>query len=430
MQSSHYLLDRRVLSSPSRCWARWPVLALSLLVVSGCSWFSWLPWVDGDDNAAKESAKPAKLEKFDEEVRVKRLWGATVGDGLGRKLLRLAPAVLADQVFAADGYGNVQAFERFNGKRLWRARIGEPIGRRFSGLRFWDRRDPSFVTGGVGAGDGRVLVGTSRGEVIALAADDGRELWRIDVGSEVLAAPLPERDLVFVQTMDGRIIALEADTGAQRWAFDNQVPILTLRGSARPVVDGDLVVAGFANGMVAALRIDTGEPVWEQRIQIPKGRSELDRMVDVDGRPVAVGGVLYAASFQGQLRAMGATDGRALWAREASTYLDLATGYGLIYLADADGSVHAMDRTNGEDAWRNDALARRGLSPPIAFSNYLAVGDADGYLHVLAQSDGRFLGRRKLDGDGIASAMLEADDVLYVLGNGGKLVALQIEPLE
>lgn len=405
-------------------------LALGLLFISGCSWFSWLPWVDGGDTEIKEKLKPAKLEKFDAEVRVKRVWGAQVGDGLGRKLLRLAPAVLADRVFAADGYGNVQAFERFTGKRLWRARIGEPIGRRFGGVRFWDRRDPSFVTGGVGAGDGRVLLGTSRGEVVALSASDGEELWRTVVGSEVLTAPLPERDLVFVQTMDGRIIALESDTGEQRWAFDNQVPILTLRGSARPVIDGDFVIAGFANGMVAALRIDTGEPVWEQRVQIPKGRSELDRMVDVDGRPVAVGGVVYAASFQGQLRAMGAADGRGLWAREASSYLDLATGYGLIYLADADSSVHAIDRTNGEDAWRNDALARRGLSPPIAFSNYLAVADADGYLHVLAQSDGRFLGRRKLDGDGIASAMIESDDLLYVLGNSGKLVALKIETLE
>lgn len=402
---------------------RFLFLAASSLLLSGCSWFSWLPWVDGESDDEKINTKPAKLVDFDPEIKIDRVWGAQVGDGLGRKFLKLSPAILADAVFAADGYGTVIAFDRFSGKRLWRTSIGNADKSSFT---FWDRRDPSFVSGGVGAADGRVMLGTTAGDIVALAASDGRELWRTNVGSEVLTAPVYGEGLYIVLTMDGRIIAFEADTGEQRWAFDNQVPILTLRGSAQPVVTGPVVIAGFANGMLNALRLDTGEPIWEHRIQIPKGRSELDRMVDIDGRPLVLGGTVYAASFQGQMKALSATDGRPLWARDASTYQDLAEGYGLIYMADADGTVIAVDRSTGEDAWRNDQLARRGLSSPIAFSNYVVVGDAQGYIHVLAQSDGRLVGRRKIDGDGISSAMTVADGVLFALGDGGKLVALDL----
>ena len=94
---------------------------------------------------------------------------------------------------------------------------------------------------------------------------------------------------MLVQTIDGRLLALEQEDGAVRWSFDNQVPILTLRGSASPLFDGNAVYAGFANGMVSAVRADNGEPLWEHRVMLPEGRSELDRMVDVDGSPCLMG---------------------------------------------------------------------------------------------------------------------------------------------
>jgi outer membrane protein assembly factor BamB len=399
------------------------VLLAGLLLSAGCSWFGWLPWV-GDGKDEKKDG-PAELQPFDAEVNVKSIWSASIGDGLGKKYLKLAPAVLADQVFAADAYGDVEARDRFKGKRLWKVSIGKPDKDSFFDVT--SKRDPSFVMGGVGAGEGVVLIGTARAEVIALSAVDGSERWRAHVSSEVVSAPVASGGLAFAQTSDGRLVGLDVETGAQKWSFDNQVPVLTLRGAGSPVVDGSLVFAGFPTGKVHAFRAATGEPVWEQRVMLPQGRSELERIVDVDGTPVVNGSVLYAASYQGRLKALRVIDGNALWERDISSYLDLAAGYGQVYVVDDQDVIRAFDQNTSEQAWEQRAFYKRGLSSPIVYSSYVIVTDAEGFMHVLAQSDGRILGRRKIDGDGVRSRGVAMEDLIYCLGNDGKLSAVAIE---
>ena len=349
-----------------------------------------------------------------------------IGDGFGRKYLALIPVVLADQVFAADGYGIVEAYDRFSGKRLWRTRVGKPDGGGFNPL---NRRDPSFVSGGLGAGAGNIYLGTTQGELIALDAATGEERWRTIVGSEVLATPAYGAGRVFAQTIDGRLLALDAESGTEIWRFDNQVPILTLRGTAPPIYDEGLVYAGFASGKVSAVRAENGEPIWEHRVMLPEGRSELDRMVDIDGRPLVLGPVLIAATYQGRIQALRRNDGQPLWEREVSTYLDLSEGLGQVYVIDEDDQIIALDLQSADDSWTQKGLFRRKLSNPLAFDSYLLVGDDDGYLHVLAQSDGRFIGRRRIDSKGLRAKPVVADELIYVLGNGGRLVALSLDVL-
>lgn len=413
-----------------QCLVRLGVLAVLALAASGCGLFSWLPWA-GDKDEGPDPLEPAALADFKPEVRINRLWRAGVGKGLGRKYMRLNPMVLADKVYAADGYGVVEARDRFTGERVWRGVVSpfNTAGKGlFGGINLFDRADPSFVSGGVGAGGGLVLLGTTDGTLVALSAVDGFEVWRAYLGSEVLCRPTFGDDAVFVQSIDGRLLALERTDGSVRWSFDIQVPVLTLRGTASPVFEDGVVYAGFANGTVSAIRTENGEPIWEHRVMLPEGRSELDRIVDVDGSPHLSGPLLYAVAYQGQLKALRRADGNALWQLEHSSYLDLATGYGHVYVVDDTDTVVAIDERTAREVWRQEGLYRRKLSSPVAFGNYLVVGDDDGYLHVLAQSDGRFLGRRKLDGKGIRSAMTVADGrTLYVLGNSGSLEAIEIE---
>jgi outer membrane protein assembly factor BamB len=377
-----------------------------------------------DDKPEDDKDAPAELQPFDAELNIKLVWSASIGDGLGKKFLHLSPAVLADRVFAADAYGVVEARDRFKGKRLWKVSIGEPDEDSF--FDFTSKRDPSFVMGGVGAGEGLVLIGTARAELIALSAVDGSEKWRAKVSSEVVSAPVAADGLVFAQTSDGRLVGVDAETGVQKWSFDTQVPVLTLRGAGSPVVDGGLVFAGFPTGKVEAFRATTGEPVWEQRVMLPQGRSELERIVDVDGTPVIEGSVLYAASYQGRLKALRVNDGTALWERNVSSYLDLAAGYGQVYVVDEFDVIHAFDQSTSEEVWSQRAFYKRGLSAPIVYSSYLIVTDAEGYMHVLSQSDGRIVGRRKIDGDGVRSRGVAMEDLVYFLGNEGKLSAVSI----
>lgn len=372
------------------------VLALALFVM-GCS------------STSKKELKPQALEKINAEVQLKTEWRTSVGAGQGKLWNTLSPVVVDDQLFVADVKGRVSALDRFTGKTLW------------------TRKLKLAVSGGVGAGSGMVLLATLDGEVIALNAATGEDLWRSNVNSEVLAAPATNGDVVVVQTQDDRLIALEASNGQQRWIYENTPALLTLRGTGGPVVTDYVAYAGLSTAKVIAVDTERGLPIWEQRIAVPTGRTELERMVDIDGGLLLSGGTLYVASYQGQLAGLDAQSGQVLWQREASSYVGVAEGFGNAYVSLASGVVEGVDERSATAMWSNNALLRRQLSAPAVFSSYIAVGDLEGYLHLLSQVDGRFVARSKIDGKGIRVQPLVVGGWMYVYGNGGKLVALTIK---
>ncbi|WP_170854379.1 outer membrane protein assembly factor BamB [Azotobacter beijerinckii] len=378
-------------------WRHAAVLAMAATLAGCSSWF----------NSSKEQ-QPAELPKFTEEVRLNEEWSRSIGEGQGKTYNQLVPAVEGDTLFVADVSGEVIALDRFSGKVVWRKDLERP------------------VSGGVGAGYGQVLLGTLQGEVIALDSADGKELWRSRVSSEVLAPPASNGDVVVVQTQDDRLIALEASSGSQRWAYDSSPAVLTLRGTGAPLVTNQLAIAGLSSGKVLALETQRGLPIWEQRVAVPTGRSELERVVDIDGGLALSGDTLYVATFQGNVAALDLRSGRPLWQRQASSNGSVALGYGSVYVTLAEGAVEGIDERSASALWKNDALARRQLSSPAVFSSYVAVGDLEGYLHLLSQVDGRFVGRIRIDSDGLRARPLVVGDWLYAYGNGGNLVALTI----
>jgi len=376
-------------------WKYAAVLTLAVLAV-GCS------------SNSKKELPPAELVKFDAEVKLDEQWSRSVGDGQGDLYNLLTPAVDGDSIFAAAADGDVMALDRETGKVLWKKDLEAP------------------VSGGVGVGSGMVLLGTLKGEVIALDASSGEEKWRARVTSEVLSAPATNGDIVVVQTQDDRLIGLEASTGTQRWIYENSPAVLTLRGTGAPVVTNNLAIAGLSTGKVIAVDTQRGLPVWEQRVAVPQGRSELDRVVDIDGGLLLSGTTLFVVTYQGRLAGLDLESGRVLWQRDASSYVGVAEGFGSVYVSQASGTVEGIDERSTSALWSNDSLARRQLSAPAVFSSYVAVGDIEGYLHLLSQVDGRFVARERIDSDGLRVRPLVVGDTLYAFGNSGKLVAMKI----
>jgi len=358
-------------------------------------------------NSSKEP-EPAELVKFDAEIQLDKVWSRSIGDGQGDTYNLLVPAVYGEQIYAADVDGLVVSMDRTTGKVNWKQDLDVSI------------------SGAVGAGYGLVLVGTLSGDVIALDVSTGEERWRSKVSSEVLSAPAINGDIVLVQTQDDRLIALDMDTGAQRWSYESAPAVLTLRGTGAPLLTNQLAIAGLSTGKVIALDTRRGLPVWEQRVAIPQGRSELERVVDIDGGLLLSGGTLYVGTYQGRAAALDVESGRVLWQRDASTYSGVALGYGSVYLSLADGTVESVDERSTTALWRNESLARRQLSAPAVFSSYVVVGDKEGYIHLLSQVDGRFVARERIDSNGVRARPVVDGDWLYVYGNGGKLVAMTI----
>jgi len=352
---------------------------------------------------------PAELVDFDSRIELDVLWSDNVGAGADGRYMLLNPAVFGERLYATDSEGQVTAYNRQDGDDLWETELDLP------------------VSGGVGASAEQVLVGTYTGKVVALATADGSELWRAQLSSEVLSAPQTNGQVVVVQANDGNLFGLNATDGKQLWLYDNAIPALTLRGTAQPLLVDSVVYAGFASGKILALNAADGTLMWEQRVGVAKGRSELERVVDVDGAPILVDDILYSASYQGRLVAVNRSTGRGIWSIDESTHTDLAAGNGHIYLVNADGFIRAYDAISGELVWENDQLLRRRLGAPQTFGNYLAVGDFEGYLHIFDQSSGEFVARRKVDSEGLRAPMQSADGVLYVQGNGAELEAIVVE---
>lgn len=363
-------------------------------------------WFGGKDDAPSE---PAKLADFSPSASVSRLWSVGVGKGEGRLGLRQGPVVADGRVYAAAVRGGVRALDLQSGRTLWTYDT--------------DAR----LSGGPGAGEGLVVVGGLEGEVIALDAATGAEKWTQRVSNEVIAAPVVGQGLVFVRSNDGRVTALDAATGERRWFWNRDVPNLSVRGNDAPSLGPGFVFVGNDDGTVAALAVADGRPLWEQTVGRAEGRSELERMADVDGTPVLDGTVLFASSFKKQTMAIEAPTGRPMWVSDFGGANRVGVAADRVVASDPAGAVHGLDKASGASYWQQPGLARRNVTGAAIHGDYAVVGDFDGYVHWLNLSDGAFAARARV-GDAIRAAPVVADGVLLVQSADGKLAAFKVSP--
>lgn len=374
------------------------LLATLTMALSACGWFS------GKD----ETLEPAELVDIETRIDIKKLWSAKVGGDAEFLRVMLRPAGDGNRVYAASRNGNVVAFNPDSGKQIWKTDLDAEL------------------SAGPGVGDGLVAVGSANGVIIVLNADSGKERWRINLGGETLSPPLIEDDLVLVATIDNRLYALSAFDGSQSWVAEQTTPVLTLRGSATPVVVGNTVVAGFDNGRLLGISLDSGDPLWETVLAPPSGRTDLERLADIDGQITSVGQDVYAAGYQGNIAALASESGQLLWSREISTYVGVAADWNTVYTTNTDGEIVALARRNGQEVWRQSSLLRREPTVPVPFNRMVAVGDLDGYLHFFSVLDGSPMARVRAGGAAISGVPTVIGDRLFVQTDAGNLAAYTV----
>lgn len=369
-------------------------IAISLLAVfaAGCS-------------SDKEQASPASLVNFKSSAKYEVRWKQSVGK-MGDNIL--LPAVTPESVFAANSNGVVQRFDRSKGKRLWRI-------------------DSGFViSGGVGAGDGLVLVGGQKGEVAAFEESAGQLRWKSKVSSEVLSAPKLVDGVVVVRTGDGRIAGLDSQDGKRLWLYERATPALVARSNAGVTIHNGIVYAGFPAGKLAAIGLHNGVIVWEASVSQPRGNTELERVSDITSLPIVDDSQVCAVAFQGRLACFDAERGGSLWTRDLSSDKGLTMSRKYLFLTDTAGTVLALDKLSGSSYWKNDQMSLRKTTAALALDNYLVVADYEGYLHALNRDDGSFAARFITDGSTIRSAPVAADDGFVVQTSGGGLYSIVI----
>mgnify|MGYP002834776341 CR=1 FL=1 len=391
-------------------------LAMVILLSSGCSWF-------GDENEPVE-IKPNPLPKIKPEVSISTVWSKKIGQGVGEKALRIEPKIHGKRVISASPDGKVKSHFADSGKEIWTVDIKDI----FEAQNFSSELSGNFdvLTGGVEANSEHVFVCSATGHLVALNQIDGSFAWKATISSESLSPPKVDNDLLVVQTIDGKVAAYDASDGSKRWEYAAKIPPLTLRGTSTPAVYEDIVIAGFSNGRIAFITRDDGLAAYERIIGVPEGVSDLEKLVDLDGKMAIENNILYIAGYQGRLIAIDLRAGEILWEKEASSLVGVSVGFGNVYLISADGKVIAYNGTNGREVWRVEALLNRNLNAPLVTGSFVAFTDFEGYLHLLAQSDGRFVARTKVDSRGVGARLAQQEGRIYALGNGGTLSVLEI----
>lgn len=335
--------------------------------------------------------QPTPLKPLSSKYYLDVSWHASTGAGVEEQYVFLHPLILKDiaVTVSRDGVINIISLE---------------TGRFEKNIEL-----DTVISAGVGGNEDVWLVASRDAYIIAVDGRKRVELWRTRVPSEVLAKPVIYDNTAIVRTVDGKILSLDLQSGKIRWQYQRAIPDLTLRGTSEPVVARDRIFAGLADGRLIALSPEDGEVIWDVALATPTGRSEIQRLVDIDGDAELYGRVLYAASYQGRVAAIDVFRGQFLWARDFSTHTGVVLDDKALYSSDDKGNIWALDRMNGATIWKQDKLAYRNLTRPTIIGDYLAVGDFEGYVHILSRYDGHFVARYQLG---------QFDDIGWELASG------------
>lgn len=378
-----------------------PFAACLPLALGGCGVFS---------KKDEPVEAPAELAGFEATLQVRKAWEVNVGSGSDVLDLALRPAIEGGRVYAAGRNGRVHALQLETGRSQWNANTGRPL------------------SAGPAAGHGLVVVGGSDGSLTALEMADGTQRWQVQLSGEVLAAPALTTTQVLVRTVDGRLTALSAQDGRELWMVEHRPPRLSLRGTAGPVVAGNVVLTGFDNGRIGAYSLRDGETLWENLVAVGRGRTEIERLSDVDSTPQVVGQDIYAVSYRGRLANLALENGQILWAVDMSSHRGLGVDWTAVYVSDAEGEVVAANRASGAEVWRQSGLRMRRLTAPTPFGQSVVVGDFEGWLHWLDVFTGNFQARYRTGRAALIMAPVSGGELLVVQDESDRVYALRVEP--
>lgn len=402
------------------------IITLLALSLSGCATVS--DWFADDEELEIRRLKPIEAA-FEPEIK----WDIYVGDGVQDYFSRLAPAVAYGKVFAASRDGIVVAIDQETGKKIWEQDFANYENYSFKKAILWysNRAVSAKISGGLSVAYQSVYFGTEDGYVYALEEATGELKWKVGVKGEVISAPAVDAGVVLVNTTSGHLIALNPENGEQKWVTESDVPPLTLRGVSAPAADSGGALIGTPSGKLKVSILETGMVAWETQIASPSGATELERIVDIDVKPLVFGGNVFVVSYNGTLSAVELRTGQVIWTREYGSYRNISIDGNRLFVVDNSSNIFAIDRRSGVELWSNVGLKDRNVTSATPHGDYVVVGDMFGFIHWFTQDEGKLVAQLAVGDDdedeAIFTGPISAENILYVQTRDGKIAAV-IQP--
>ncbi len=339
--------------------------------------------------------RPTPLEAVRPQISNRLAWSYR----LDSVRFPLMVAVTGGHFTLAGTDGRVVALAENDGRELWRADVG------------------TRISAGVGSDGRRAAVVTQDNELVVL--DAGKLAWRAPLASRVTTAPLVAGERVFVMGVDRVVHAFDALDGRRLWTLQRPGDALTLAEAS--------VVAPFKNTLLVAQgpRLAGVNPLdgsvrWEVPVATPRGTNEVERLADLVGPIARVGDVVCTRAFQSAVGCADAERGTLAWTRNVGGNDNVAADTLNVYGADASDRITAWRLASGETAWTSEKLLHRGLSGPLAVGPAVIFGDSEGQVHFLSRNNGDTLLRLPTDGSPVAATpAVTGATVLVVTRNGG-----------
>ena len=356
------------------------------------------------------SEPPAPLTDINNGLRFDQIWTIKTGAGISAGSYNRQPLLVGDEIFTVDIDGLIKNIDAESGKLKWDFETGiESITGLF--------------------GNNKIIVASSRNGELNIYDRTDNNLnfrWSARLKGEIRSPPVTNADSLFIRTVDGRLSSISKADGSIQWTVSHLVPALSLTGNSAPILHNELVIAGFDDGKLAAFDQTNGQVVWEITVSQPTGRSEIERLVDVDGQFILSDGVIYVSSYQGRIAAIQAIDGEELWSRKFSSFNAMSIDADAIYISSDSSHLWSIDRRTGSALWKQDILHARKISAPLLFKDKIIVGDFDGHVHWFNQSDGALIGRLRPSYKRHYSRPFQWDNKIFAMDSDGILSSFEV----
>lgn len=355
---------------------------------------------------------------------LREVWRASIGTGSSyRRRITTGPIMANGTVFTADAFGTVSAFDAAGGARRW-TRETTP-----------EKDDVGAVGAGLAFSEGVLYATTGMAELLAIDPGTGEVRWRATTGAPTRGAPTVAGGRVFIPTVENQLVALSTEDGRRLWTYRGAVVSAVPLGLPAPAVEGESVVVGLPSGELAALRAGDGRVIWTESLSAGPGgqRGSMAEMAGVRGLPIITEGRVFAAGQAGTCLLVDLRSGRRLWERDVGSNYSPAVAGDWIFVVTPDSQIVAIGRTDGRVRWvslldERSARDRRRtpatFGSPLVAAGQILVPSSLGELVLVDPGEGGIAGRVRLP-DGATLAPVAAGGTVYVVTDGGTLVALR-----
>jgi len=349
-------------------------------------------------------------------------WAASVAGSSERRRLAAAPVIGDGKLFVADTNGVVHAFDAQTGGKLW-SHVAEVGG---------ELRAANFG-GGVSYDAGRVYATNGVGEVVALDANTGSEVWKVKPAGPLRGAPTLAFGSVYVMSQDNAVIALSAADGKLLWNESGATAQTGLFGVASPAAGQGTVISGFSSGELVAYRYENGRTLWADALARTSISTEVGALSDIDADPIIDAGRVYALGQGGRMAAYELVTGQRIWELNLAGISTPAVAGEWIFTLTDDARLLAIARGNGRVRWITDLgrwrNAEKKKDPifwtgPVLAGNNLWVANSQGQIYRVSVSEGSASLFQTFK-EPIAQAPVVANGTLYVLDEGGMIHAFR-----